>query len=404
MNKFVILTTILLLPAISLSESVPVPTAIPDVERGIVDSQMPLESPLVTEPIDPIKRDGCVGDPCACARQRAQRWCADGSDISLAVTLLSGMSRVFGTGDMKKTCNFMKSSAGISGTVNAVIGVQCERVIRACRQTCDERVATHIPHLGACNDLGQERNKLLVQMAANALNFKQLNDSCKQINAGASANTRKRNFTTEDCHRPEHFYKKECICLRDPNSVQCNDAGGDIPNPNLGGFDDNYRDNQFFEDENQFDSASSQQGSGSFTPPGGGGGALGGGGLSGSGSSSSNSSSKSDDPEYDTDIVGGVQSASGGGGSGGGSGGGGYKDASSTSARNPSSTKAGSLGSSSSFFDLKKFLPGGSKAKKRSIASVGKVTSSKKISTANGESNFQKITRTMNEKRGILLP
>ncbi len=390
MNKFAILTIILFLPSISLSESIPTP--------------IPTSTSMLVPPESP-KQDGCVGDPCACARQRAQRWCADGSDISLAVTLLSGMSRVFGTGDMKKTCNFMKSSAGISGTVNAVIGVQCERVIRACRQICDETVAANVPHLGACNDLGQERNKLLVQMAANALNFKQLNDSCKQIDAGASANTLKRNFTTEDCHRPEHFYKKDCICLRDPNSVQCNDAGGDIPNPNLGGFDDNYRDNQFFEDENQFDSASSQQGSGSFTPPGGGGGALGGGGgLSGSGSSSSNSSSKSDDPEYDTDIVGGVQSASGGGGSGGGSGGGGYKDASSTSARNPSSTKAGSLGSSSSFFDLKKFLPGGSKAKKRSIASVGKVTSSKKISTANGESNFQKITRTMNEKRGILLP
>jgi hypothetical protein len=89
-----------------------------------------------------------------------------------------------------------------------------------------------------------------------------------------------------------------------------------------------------------------------------------------------------------------------GGGAGGGFfgyGGGGYADGGSGKGGGGSDGKGGGI-------DLKNFLPGGKNDPRRNPASINLGYADGSITSANGLTNFQKVTRKMNQKRPELMP
>ena len=364
---------------------------------------------------------------CNTATNEAEKWCTGDSSImggGLAAlsTMLPQLGNAMASNDMKKTCDILKGTTGLSAAANSALSVKCWRAINACKTTCaalsansfmqnNSNLSNLIVDRRKCEELANFRFQLLGQAALSAVNVKRMRDSCKQMESDQTATAADGNISPEECGKPEHFHKPTCICLRDPASPRCTQGPGGNMNPpwqqqnqNKLNGEDNFDVEGLLGDDttDNFGGQGTAGSGGGFSPPGGGGGGLGGGGGGAGGSGGEGAGGGSGgSPDYDTDIVGGVQSAGGGGGAGG-SGGGGYSDG--TASAFPSSGLDAIDSSSSSFFDLKKFLPGGEKAKQRNIASVNNKTSSSGVSEANGESNFQKVTRTINEKRGILLP
>ncbi len=406
------------------SEGDPDPSYLPETDRTIQQHIPTLNIIREVAPNEPTN----LLNACHNAVSAAERWCMGdmstvGGGLTALTTMLPALGSAYASNDMKKTCDILEGTTWLSAAMNGFLTGKCWQAVSACNSACaadpesigltGNGLTSWIVSQRKCKEFSDFKWQLTAQTALSGANVKRMMDSCKKMEDESNQNAAAAggNISPEDCGKPEHFNKPACACLRDPSSPMCSGAAGNMnmdpfsQQQNQGFGDENYDLDELLRDEEPADFGSQgANGSGGFSPPGGGGGGLGGGGggSSDSGGGSSGGASGGS-PGYDTDILGGVQSAGGGGGGSGGSGGGGYTDGTPSNA-SPSSNLDGFGGGKSSFFDLKKFLPGGEKAKQRSIASVNKPTNSTGISTANGESNFQKVTRSINEKRGILLP
>lgn len=99
-------------------------------------------------------------------------------------------------------------------------------------------------------------------------------------------------------------------------------------------------------------------------------------------------------PVYDTNVMGGVGSSAGAGG-GYPSAGGGYANGAAAGSGYSGTYKPGANPS----LDLKKYLPGGAMAQQRDTTSLN----AKGITPANGLSNWEKVTRSLNNNRSRLV-
>lgn len=352
---------------------------------------------------------------CNAAKTKLEKDCK-GATLSqqfgpVASQVLSSFAMLKSSGDINGACNAAKQIQGLSFSANASVSALCGMSIRSCKTKCakDESAVKE------CSEYEKYTVASGMQAAQEAAAFAQ-SSACANATAGKC--TVETAYNDEDCPqfclkpgRQDHpkcqiamnncanaNYAAQnvqyCTCVNNPFAPNCSNLAVANPNgngnPNLN-LDDTLANADYdmdpFNPNGSAARVNAQPGGGS-----GAGGGLGGGSFAMPGDGSGDTG---DDP-LSKDILHGT-----GGGSGGVGaifGGGGYNEGSGSAQQ-----KSGSgAGSGDSGFDLRAFLPGGKKDPKRNPASAGYTDPT--ITKANGLTNWQKVTRKMNEKRPELMP
>lgn len=369
------------------------------------------------------------GTQCVSSFNRTRVACNGIVFSSVAQVILGQFQAAKSDGNVKEACEKAAQLNKIGGLLNLAFAVTCQQAQAQCVRVCEaatrgpasEQIATYEANAAYCQEKSMIANLSMVQVAMNATQFagsKACADAASGKCIGENA------FNDEECiqfcqkpGRQQHpkcvqtiascsdaTYRSQnsqlCTCMTNPSAQGC---GGlqlppitvptttvDTTDPfeNLGELPpiDEYTGNpEKLSDGSKVNS------------PGGGGS---GGGLGGGGGSSpfgqNDGQGGTGDEALDKDILGGQGGGGGGvpvgGGSGGYEGGGGAAG----------SRNGNGSGKDSPGFDLRAFLPGGKKDPKRGLASAGYADQS--ITAANGLTNFEKVTKRMNQKQPELLP
>lgn len=380
--------------------------------------------------------EGAAAVTCDTSSATAKKKCTSAETSAQMMQMLQMASVASRNGDNKKLCQAGQALQAAGMASNVYFGMQCQTAARTCNSTCMKEAATEKAanneagataseaKASACEDLKENAKVGYMQAGMAAINMVAAGkcaDSlsgvkCEKVEditnkpecyfqlcgpGGRWNGTEHCKTVAKNCSDPSNFGDPYCICQSNPKDPICpgnnanNNNGNNMDNPwgnNPGGTgaqnDANYGDDdlkalaslgegdeatQFTKPEPSSLQGNSQAG-GAFAP---------GGGYNGNPGANPKGGGPGKGP-YNTDIL---QGTSGGGGYAAG-GGGAYPFGNANS---------GSKGSEEKGFDLKDFLPGG-KGAERAVA--GKAELEKNgVSDANGLSNFQKVTRQMNELR-----
>ena len=344
------------------------------------------------------------------------------------------------------SCRTAAKLSRIMGFVNVSFGSTCLAAHSFCERSCAAAQKAVLERQQAMQSLGGEcaqTTNELINFLASAQSPKAVCESYTALSSGSLLQTltsvgqllqskQCENIATNNqahaCRGPEALDCTKCPqeCCQQPQNAQhpaClgkngsprrqprrNTIGGQDPTPGRNpsstapnSIDQSLQANPYsssdFEDYgSQFTPGTAGSGSNSRVSqiPGGGGGGLGGGGGGGGGlpPAGGEGGGGSAKGPYNTDILGGVAASSGGGSFGGG----GRSPAAEDSSENSGFRFSKNLedGAKLPSFDMKSFLPGGEKAAERTIAGL---TGQKPVTAANGLSNFEKVSRKINENR-----
>jgi hypothetical protein len=341
-----------------------------------------------------------------------------------AAQMISMFSASKSAGNMKAACADAEKINGALAGLNATAGAVCQTAIHSCRKTClappagsTMSASQYAKDQGKddaeqCSEFDGYAQQAVAQATASALAFGQSKACADAVDAkcvgDAAANDEdcqqfcmkpgrqdhpKCKIAFNNCADPTYASQnvQMCTCMNNPFAPGCSNLGGPLPttplppafNPDDGSG--GVSDYDFGAGENAVRGASVNAGEGAGS---------GGGFGNGGGSSPFGADGKpgTGDEGLNKDILTGSGGSSGGAGAifGGGGyveGGGGLK---------------GGATKDENGLDLRAFLPGGKKDPNRNPASAGFGDPS--ITKANGLTNFQKVTRKMNEKRPELMP
>ncbi|MES2769433.1 MAG: hypothetical protein V4596_09835 [Bdellovibrionota bacterium] len=327
--------------------------------------------------------------------------------IQTATTVMS----LINAGKTKDACEAAQKLNGFGALSNAAVSAYCYKAISSCKKTCDPK-KDNPEAAGQCDAFNEHAGLAGKQAVENATAYA---GSAACANAAAGKCIGQEAYNDEECTqfcmkpgRQEHpkcklalnncsnaAYAAQnvqyCTCLSNPLSPSCRaNAGTPVPgsgNPSGLNLDDDGiggADYDFNGVDAQGKAANTNSGDG-----GGGGFNAGGGGSSAFGDSGGGGSG---DEPLNKEILTGTGGAAGAGG--GFFGGGGYGEG--------NSAKGGSKSGEDKGIDLSAFLPGGKQDPTRNPASAG--YGDPTITKANGLTNWQKVTRKLNEKRPELMP
>lgn len=370
---------------------------------------------------------------CASASKKAAMACTGLTMfVSMAPMMLSQVQAAQSNGDISKPCDIMKDSAYVQlmGSVGTIYA--CNKAQHACEAACRGSTAYEDrTKLATCESYSMNKVMVALQAAQTIPALSQAgackdqtkdncNDPVSSVNnpkcpayctvPGHEFTAECRSIYSSTCSNPtEAATNPTCICMKNPNDPICRTlVNGQTPmvttpiNSDMPGFDNmpSY-DNGLgglardIEDEETkraaaaAGSATEIPGGGAFAPGGGGGGGGSSGGFGSNGGGQGSGASK--DPEIFLKL-------SGGGGEGG------YGSAGTVDEGAGEQVAGGKSGKKNGPLDLSQFLPGAAKDP-RAIASIQANELLKNgISPAHGLSNFEKITRKLNQKRETLLP
>jgi hypothetical protein len=358
--------------------------------------------------------EGSTGDLCLDAVKSTQKQCKGAEYAQYAPTLLNlagAMASAKSAGNTKKACEVAKQIKGISGVTNAGVAAMCQRAISSCKSKCTK--ADDAVSIERCEEY-ETYAKLSTSQAIADASAMVGSQSCADAASGdcigenaytnsmcqefcfkaANANHTKCLSASASCKNPSFAAQnvQYCTCLANPLSPSCRSgAGTPVPGTNASGLPDLGEDGIGAGDYDFNGSNAEAQAAKANSPQGGGGGFGGGGGGSspfGEGGGGGNG-----DEPLNKEILTGTGGAAGGAGILGGTGG--YGEGGGRSGRSGG-------GSEEKGFDLSQFLPGGKKDPTRNPASAG--YDDPTITKANGLTNWQKVTRKINEKRPELMP
>ncbi len=372
--------------------------------------------------VGPRGNTAVVGDKCGEALNKTKSQCR-GAELSqyapLALSLVGAMESAKANGNMKKACESAQQIYQMSGISNAAVAGMCQRAVSRCKKSCTDDEAgilqceDYETYAKAATGQAIQSATAMIgsQACADAVAGKCQGDAafndeeCTQfcLKPGRQDHP-KCKIAMNNCSNPDYASQnlQYCTCVNNPFSPNCTTIGGPAsPNspvpggvPGPGSLD--FNDDAFARDYD-YGGNGDQQGSAARVNAQQGGG--GGGGLDGGGGSfafGSNEGTGSNQEPLDKDILYGTRGGSGGGivgGAGGGYGNGSFGGG---------GARGGSGNTKDSGIDLKAFLPGGKKDPTRNPASAGYADPT--ITKANGLTNWQKVTRKMNEKRPELMP
>lgn len=364
------------------------------------------------------KEDKTPAGSCQAAIDTTEKRCK-GAELSqqfgpIAAGVLNSFTAMKSSGDIHGACQAAKKIQAMSLTANTSVATLCGTSIRTCKSTC--KAQEDVEGVKKCESFQGLVVAAGVQAGSDATAFA-ASSACANATAGKC--TGDTAFNDEDCQqfclkpgRQDHpkcqiamnncsnaNYAAQnvqyCTCVNNPYAPNCSNIAVNTPNnptatPN---FNDplNSLDSDMDPLNNPLNPARVGAGGGGGYGSGGGAGLGGGGSFAMPGDGSGGDG----DESINKDILQGVSGGSGGVGAI--FGGGGYNEGSGGAQQ-----KSGSSGSGDGGFDLRAFLPGGKKDPKRNPASAGYADPT--ITKANGLSNWQKVTRKMNEKRPELMP
>jgi hypothetical protein len=362
---------------------------------------------------------------CEAAHTRAESACKRVEQTGMASQLLGQFSQVKAAGNIKKACGLAKIISALSLGANAGFGFQCQRTANACVTACDPKdrknPAAFRPYKAECVGFKENAIAGYLQAGADAANFavsaqcekvadakcvgqNAFNDpDCAQFCSQPGRESHPRcALAAANCQNPAFAQQNAqfCQCLQNPFAPNCSTAMNPIPrqqgNDPLAGLRPTANELGDLGEEDFLGNESRGNFGGQAIPTQGGSGFNGGGGGSSPIAGSSGTDGSGDEP-LNKDILtgqGGGGGSAGGffgyGGSGGGEGSGGSRG-------------GGGEGSGGSGIDLRAFLPGGKNDPRRGLASVEEATG---ITRSDGLTNFQKVTRKINQKlaEGALSP
>lgn len=377
--------------------------------------------PIDQSPSDQKSPEDAAYADCVSAHDAAENYCLAQQLAAPIAAQLAAYKSQMNSGDTKAACKTAKQAAFLSASANIATSVLCVKKSNACITACESQAATQAVADGPsatalAKSCKESKNFLAVSAALQGMQSLQAFGQSKLCEEAASGkcigenayndsdcmqycmkpgrqNDPKCRVAMASCTDPQYAAQNAqyCSCLRNPTGQGCSNII-DPPTPNLADglpqLDGNLGGDEFGQPDNKPGGSSANN----DTRAGGSGGAA-----LGSGSSSpvagTNGNNATGDEPKDKDILNGY-GGSNGGGFGYGGGGGGYGTASGGSGRS---------GDSDSGIDLRSFLPGQKNDPRRNPASMLGYAD-RSITSANGLTNFQKITRKMNQKRPELMP
>jgi len=359
-------------------------------------------------------------EACVSAHDAAENYCLAQQLAAPITAQLAAYKSQMNSGDTKAACKTAKQVALLSATANTATSVLCVKKSNACITACESQAATQAVADGPAAsklaaDCKNSKTFLAVSAALQGMQSLQAFGQSKLCEEAASGkcigdnayndsdcmqycmkpgrqNDPKCRIAMASCTDPQYAVQNAqyCACLQNPSGQGCSNII-DPPNPTVTDGLPQLGGNLGGDEFGQLDNKPGGSSANNDTRAGG----YGGGGLGGGSSfpiAGSDNRAPTDE-QKDKDILNGYGGASGGG-FGYGGGGGGYGTAGGGSGRG---------GDSGSGIDLRSFLPGQKNDPRRNPASaLGYADSS--ITSANGLTNFQKITRKLNQKRPELMP
>lgn len=349
---------------------------------------------------DPYGQTLAAAGSCGTALKKAETQCK-GTSISITnmvVGLASQLSAAKASGNTKAACTSAAKIQAVTGATNAVVATMCIRAINTCKAECTYQKDT--AGVEACGRFEGHASAAVAQATQSAIDMVGSKACANMADEGClGENAYKNTQCAQFCYKPENAGHAKCVNLAQQcviptfasqNPQICKNLGNNpVPTPGIAAGSPNLGDDAG-DSAYDFEGATAEgRGASTNTPGGAGGGGLGSDGgsfaIGGDGGQGAVA-----DPA-DKDILMGQGSGAAGGFFGGG--GGGYAEGG----------RGGSGGSSDDKgIDLRAFLPGGKNDPSRNPASAGYGDPS--ITKANGLTNWQKVTRKMNEKRPELMP
>lgn len=356
---------------------------------------------------------GDAGQKCEDAVKSTAKQCKGAEYAQYAPALLNlagAMAAAKSAGNTKKACETAKQIQGISGVTNAGVAALCQRAISSCKSKCT--TAGDTVRTEKCEEYETYAKLSTAQAIADASAMAG-SQSCADAASGdcvgekaytnsmcqefcfkaANANHSKCLSAAANCQNPSFAAQnvQYCTCLANPLSPSCRaGTGTPIPGTNNASLP-NLGEDGIGAGEYDFNGSNAEAQAARANSPEGGGGGFGGGGGGSSPFGEGGSGGTGDEP-LNKEILTGTGGAAGGGGI---FGGGGYGEGVGRSGSGGSSSEEKGL-------DLSQFLPGGKKDPTRNPASAG--YDDPTITKANGLTNWQKVTRKINEKRPELMP
>lgn len=339
-------------------------------------------------------------------------WMNESATGQIANGLISAFTAAQSAGNTKAACESAKKINTISTGLNGAAAALCYKSVKTCITACSTKTnANNEENLKTCekyNTYAQLATAQAVQSASAMLGSQACADAASGDCVGEKAFTNSicQEFcfkvanaqhpkclnAAANCQNPNYAAQnvQQCTCIANPLSPSCRTATGS-PVPTTTASVPNLGEDGIGAGDYDFNGANAEGSAAKANAVQGGGGGFGGGGSS-SPFGEGGGGGPSDDP-FNKEILTGTGGAAGG--AAGIFGGGGYAEGGSRGGR------PGTTGEEKGL-DLSQFLPGGKKDPRRNPASAGYADPT--ITKANGLTNWQKVTRKINEKRPELAP
>ena len=347
------------------------------------------------------------GDACSVQLDATKKQCkgAEWAQYSsVALQLAASVAQQKNAGNIKAACETAQKINTLGGVANGAVAAMCARAVNSCKTACGQDASECTQFDSYAKLAGMQAIESATALVgstacANAVAGKCIGDEayndedCTQfcMKPGRQDHP-KCKIALNNCSDSTYAAQnvQMCTCINNPLSPTCTSLAN---NPTASPSNLNLEDSGGSEFD-FYGATGEGQAANVNTPNGGGGGGLGGGGGSfafGDGGGAGGGAEP-----LNKDILTGTGGVGGGAGAIFG-GGGGYADG-----QGGGRASGGSGSSDPNAIDLRAFLPGGKKDPSRNPASAGYVDPS--ITKANGLTNWQKITRKMNEKKPELMP